>query len=186
MKKLYYYSLNSTERPKNRHWIQVIYSYYYVYLFVSDPKLFRWSKNQKLLFSFLLLLIVILLAGLITVLILYLKQLSSVKPNNDEKTDFENQKVSTFFDDNVESPSNVCNSVQCVRSSAEILNSMDLSVDPCEDFYGFVCNGWIQKHPIPKVFSLRVFFFIISLTFLSRCRIMIFLKSKTEQTQAYN
>jgi len=102
--------------------------------------------------------IIILLAGLITLLILYLKQLSSVTMNNDKnKTDFENQKVSKIFDANVELSTNVCNSVQCVRSAAEILNSMDPSVDPCEDFYGFACNGWIQKHQIPKVIPIRKF-----------------------------
>lgn len=27
--------------------------------------------------------------------------------------------------------------------------SIDESIDPCEDFYGFACNGWIKNHPIP-------------------------------------
>ena len=39
---------------------------------------------------------------------------------------------------------------ECVMASAAIIESMDSDVDPCEDFYGFVCNGWIDKHPIPK------------------------------------
>ena len=46
---------------------------------------------------------------------------------------------------------NVCTSVQCVQSAAEILNSIDKKIDPCEDFYGFACNGWIKNNPIPKV-----------------------------------
>ncbi len=44
----------------------------------------------------------------------------------------------------------VCLTPECVRASAAILESLDESVDPCEDFYGYVCNGWIEKHPIPK------------------------------------
>ena len=45
----------------------------------------------------------------------------------------------------------VCSSESCVKAAAEILNSVDPKVDPCQDFYGFVCNGWIQNNPIPKV-----------------------------------
>eukprot|EP00095_Tigriopus_kingsejongensis_P004587 maker-scaffold715_size107919-snap-gene-0.18 protein:Tk04587 transcript:maker-scaffold715_size107919-snap-gene-0.18-mRNA-1 annotation:"GM23001" len=45
---------------------------------------------------------------------------------------------------------NVCLSPECVRASATILNSIDPTIDPCEDFYGYVCNGWMDKHPIPR------------------------------------
>ena len=44
----------------------------------------------------------------------------------------------------------ICLTPECVTASATILQSIDDSVDPCEDFYGFVCNGWIDRHPIPK------------------------------------
>ena len=42
-----------------------------------------------------------------------------------------------------------------VLASADILQSLDLSVDPCQDFYSYSCNGWIEKHPIPKVHFLN-------------------------------
>ena len=45
----------------------------------------------------------------------------------------------------------ICTSPACVQAAAVILDSIDPSVDPCNDFYGYVCNNWIQKHPIPKV-----------------------------------
>ncbi|KJH40683.1 peptidase family M13 [Dictyocaulus viviparus] len=32
----------------------------------------------------------------------------------------------------------------------ELVNSIDRSVDPCNDFYSFVCNGWIKANPIPE------------------------------------
>ncbi|KAK6047516.1 hypothetical protein COOONC_14977 [Cooperia oncophora] len=32
----------------------------------------------------------------------------------------------------------------------DLVESIDRSIDPCEDFYSFVCNGWIKSHPIPE------------------------------------
>ncbi|PIO66924.1 peptidase family M13, partial [Teladorsagia circumcincta] len=31
-----------------------------------------------------------------------------------------------------------------------LAESIDRSIDPCKDFYSFVCNGWIKSHPIPE------------------------------------
>ena len=38
--------------------------------------------------------------------------------------------------------------------AADIIKSMDASVDPCDDFYSFSCNGWISKHPLPRVIMI--------------------------------
>ncbi|ORY44682.1 zincin [Rhizoclosmatium globosum] len=46
-------------------------------------------------------------------------------------------------------PSPLCTTKECVLESASILNALDTSVDPCEDFYTFSCGGWINSHPIP-------------------------------------
>ncbi len=37
-----------------------------------------------------------------------------------------------------------------MRAAAAVLDSLDDTADPCGDFYGYVCNGWIEKNPIPK------------------------------------
>ncbi|XP_072153652.1 endothelin-converting enzyme 2 [Bemisia tabaci] len=42
-----------------------------------------------------------------------------------------------------------CTSEICIRSAANLLQSMDQSVDPCEDFYGFACGRWAEEHPTP-------------------------------------
>ncbi|XP_013387227.1 endothelin-converting enzyme homolog isoform X3 [Lingula anatina] len=43
-----------------------------------------------------------------------------------------------------------CVTPACVTVASSVINAMDLSVDPCEDFYTYVCGGWIKKHPIPS------------------------------------
>lgn len=44
----------------------------------------------------------------------------------------------------------LCLTPTCVTVASELINSMDPSVDPCEDFYTFACGGWINKHVIPS------------------------------------
>ncbi|KAJ9575360.1 hypothetical protein L9F63_025688, partial [Diploptera punctata] len=43
----------------------------------------------------------------------------------------------------------LCDSVECVKSAANLLQSMDRSYDPCEDFYHYACGNWKNEHPIP-------------------------------------
>ncbi|PYX09690.1 MAG: M13 family peptidase [Acidobacteria bacterium] len=42
-------------------------------------------------------------------------------------------------------------SAQNAKSAQPVLNvsSMDKNVDPCVDFFGYSCGGWIKKNPIP-------------------------------------
>ncbi|TPX52421.1 hypothetical protein SeMB42_g01407, partial [Synchytrium endobioticum] len=42
-----------------------------------------------------------------------------------------------------------CLTADCVISAARILKAMDDSVDPCDDFFSFSCNGWTRSYPIP-------------------------------------
>ncbi|KAH0952283.1 hypothetical protein HN011_005253 [Eciton burchellii] len=44
----------------------------------------------------------------------------------------------------------LCQSEECIKTAARVIDAMDRSVDPCEDFYSFACGGWINKHPIPQ------------------------------------
>ena len=43
----------------------------------------------------------------------------------------------------------LCLTPACVQIGAAILDSIDNSVDPCDDFYQFTNGGWLARHPIP-------------------------------------
>lgn len=44
---------------------------------------------------------------------------------------------------------NVCTSAVCAQESAEIIGSLNVSVDPCENFYEFVCDKYIHGSELP-------------------------------------
>lgn len=44
----------------------------------------------------------------------------------------------------------MCHSKECLRSAATLKQNMNLQVDPCEDFYGYVCGNWADDHPRPE------------------------------------
>ncbi|KAF5279864.1 hypothetical protein FQA39_LY18209 [Lamprigera yunnana] len=43
-----------------------------------------------------------------------------------------------------------CLTKNCIEISSSILQAMDTSVDPCNDFYSYACDGWIEANPIPE------------------------------------
>ncbi|KAI4898593.1 hypothetical protein NFI96_033249 [Prochilodus magdalenae] len=43
-----------------------------------------------------------------------------------------------------------CLTSECIEAAGSILNKMDLSVQPCDDFYQYACGGWLRENPIPE------------------------------------
>ncbi|BEI97230.1 hypothetical protein CcaverHIS631_0208190 [Cutaneotrichosporon cavernicola] len=46
-------------------------------------------------------------------------------------------------------PKPVCTTPECVTAAAEIIRSIDVSADPCDDFYAFANGGWLEANSIP-------------------------------------
>lgn len=44
----------------------------------------------------------------------------------------------------------VCDTQECTLAAAAIIEAMDTSVDPCDNFYQFACGGWINSNPVPE------------------------------------
>ncbi|XP_075855227.1 phosphate-regulating neutral endopeptidase PHEX isoform X2 [Microcebus murinus] len=43
-----------------------------------------------------------------------------------------------------------CLEPECIEAAAAILSKVNLSVDPCDNFFRFACDGWINNNPIPE------------------------------------
>ncbi|PSN30408.1 Neprilysin-11 [Blattella germanica] len=58
-------------------------------------------------------------------------------------------KVQEFKNDDL------CETPECLESATHLLKSLNMSVNPCEDFYEFACGGWVNQHPVPPTESHR-------------------------------
>ena len=43
----------------------------------------------------------------------------------------------------------ICMTKDCVTAASRIIQDMDASIDPCEDFYAFSCGGFIDNTNVP-------------------------------------
>ena len=69
----------------------------------------------------------------------------------------------------------------CVKAASQILQNMDNSVDPCDDFYQFACGGFIKKTTIPEDRTRMSSFSVLSDELLSQVRLKFFEHSDTNR-----
>ncbi|KAG2456971.1 PHEX Metalloendopeptidase, partial [Polypterus senegalus] len=46
-----------------------------------------------------------------------------------------------------------CLTQECIEAAGSIINKMDMTASPCEDFFQYACGGWLKGNPIPDDFS---------------------------------
>lgn len=66
-----------------------------------------------------------------------------------------------------------CMTSGCVKAASDILQNMDESIDPCDDFYQFACGGFIKKTVIPDDRTRMSSFSVLSDELLSQVRMLL-------------
>lgn len=70
----------------------------------------------------------------------------------------------------------ICTTADCTRSASRLIENMDSSVDPCDNFYQYACGGWLKKNIIPETSSRHNTFDIL------RDELEVILKDVLEKT----
>ena len=79
----------------------------------------------------------------------------------------------------------VCLTKGCVKTAANLINSIDESVDPCQDFFHFACGNYIKETEIPDHKSKYGTFYKLAETLNRRLRESFESESDPSEPRAY-
>ncbi|XP_065163092.1 neprilysin-2-like isoform X3 [Atheta coriaria] len=79
----------------------------------------------------------------------------------------------TYQHGHKESKDDICLTPGCIHTASKVLDSMDTSVDPCDDFYQFACGNFVKNTNIPDDKSSVTVFSTISDLLQEQLRTMI-------------
>ncbi|CAG9860712.1 unnamed protein product [Phyllotreta striolata] len=82
-------------------------------------------------------------------------------------------KIVTITSPQDDEPRKVCLTPGCIHTASRVLEYMDETVDPCDDFYRFTCGNFIKNTNIPDDKSSVTSFSIINDLLLEQLRTMI-------------
>ncbi|XP_013406377.1 endothelin-converting enzyme 2 [Lingula anatina] len=98
----------------------------------------RWTSREKCL-GFVLFFCAVAVVLLVLILVLGVYGLVHIFPSSlTSQTTLPPRAASLY-----------CMTQECIKSADAILSNINVSVDPCEDFFRFSCDGWLKKNPIP-------------------------------------
>ncbi|XP_068224431.1 neprilysin-1-like [Palaemon carinicauda] len=79
------------------------------------------------------------------------------KPAKDERQGIQKKKSTRLPVTKGYDPSgakyDICNTEECILAAAAIIEAMDKSIEPCDNFFQFACGAWMEKHPVPEASS---------------------------------
>ncbi|XP_012945909.1 membrane metallo-endopeptidase-like 1 [Aplysia californica] len=107
----------------------------------NDVKLGEKKKKNKMSGAMKALLVVLLLA-LVAVVVL---AVVIIKIRDDDK-----EVVKDTQEELADRYKETCLTPTCVSAAARIMNNIDASVHPCDNFYDFACGGWVKKHELTE------------------------------------
>ncbi|XP_021963481.1 membrane metallo-endopeptidase-like 1 isoform X1 [Folsomia candida] len=95
------------------------------------------GKNVKLLIIVAVVIGAVAIGLLVSTVVLGVR----LKNKSDELTDLQNSQPK------------YCTNPECVRAAGNMIQGMDLVMNPCTDFYQFSCGAWVKQNPIPDTSS---------------------------------
>ncbi|KRT85835.1 Peptidase, partial [Oryctes borbonicus] len=163
-----------SEIRKMKFDIELLKSYYCeIYFFFRNPTWWkrRTSMERALtLVSTIFILIGIALAIALGIVLYKTKATETDAPYNAEALTRGSIINSYPVDDK---PQSICLTPGCIHAASKVLEFMDTSVDPCDDFYQFSCGNFVKKTNIPDDKSSVTTFSVINDQLEEQLRTMI-------------
>uniref|UniRef100_A0A1I8EYY5 Peptidase_M13_N domain-containing protein n=1 Tax=Wuchereria bancrofti TaxID=6293 RepID=A0A1I8EYY5_WUCBA len=115
------------------------------YKTAGGKPLLQWWRRRTSLEQFFILLTFLMAATIIILLILFLSLNDDI--TNLKKKNFSNTNSNKIIYEDIEK--RVCLTKGCIQAANNLLMAMNLSADPCDNFFEYACGQWNRDHMIP-------------------------------------
>ena len=78
-----------------------------------------------------------------------------------------------------------CMTEGCVKTASQLMDNMDKSVDPCQDFYKFACGGFVDRTVIPDDRTRMSSFSVLGDQLLTQVRMLLEEKGKEGEARPF-